>query len=399
MRHRFIHAAAAAFAATWLAGCTTGMAGGADRQFVGSEKCSACHKTEYQSWKASWHAKMVRPAKEGLLKDAGDNWEKDGKGNAGPTKGNITGTPAKMEDVVYVIGSHWKQRFLVPNPASGGHQFLDKQWNTIHKQWEPYGQKNTWESQCATCHATGYRVLAIDEQTRAVKKWAMSEENVGCEACHGPGSKHATTGDRREIFNPGKASHAESSKVCGYCHIRLENYNFKTAEGNPAEQLPHPVIGQSYKAGIDDWTTWYPDKVLLVGIQPEDPITKNWPNTDLNNAFWIDEAAQKSGYFEARKHHQQYQEHLQTAHFKKNVAGCVTCHSPHASSSTPKPVKTADTCRACHLAPVDIEKTMPGTASTAQNLFVRTHTFNPASTRKGGPTATGAPEPAYYHKK
>lgn len=399
MRDRSIIAAAAASAAMLLAGCTTGMAGGADRQFVGSEKCSACHKTEYQSWKASWHAKMVRPAKEALLKDAGDNWAKDAKGNAGPTKANVTGAPAKMEDVVYVIGSHWKQRFLVPNPASGGHQFLDKQWNAIHKQWEPYGQKNTWESQCATCHATGYRVLAIDEQTRAVKKWAMSEENVGCEACHGPGSKHATTGDRREIFNPGKASHAESSKVCGYCHIRLENYNFKTAEGNPAEQLPHPVIGQSYKAGTDDWTTWYPDKVLLVGIQPEDPITKNWPNTDLNNAFWIDEAAQKSGYFEARKHRQQYQEHLQTAHFKKNVAGCVTCHSPHASSSNPKPVKAADTCKACHLAPVDIEKVMPGTASTAGNLFVRTHTFNPASTRKGGPTATNAPEPAYYYKK
>ncbi|MCK7493940.1 MAG: hypothetical protein MZW92_23715 [Comamonadaceae bacterium] len=28
------------------------------------------------------------------------------------------------------------------NPATGGHQFLDKQWNRVHKQWEPYGQKN-----------------------------------------------------------------------------------------------------------------------------------------------------------------------------------------------------------------------------------------------------------------
>jgi hypothetical protein len=399
MRHRSFVAAAAVSAATLLAGCTIGMAGGSDRQFVGSEKCSACHKTEYQSWKASWHAKMVRPAKEALLKDAGENWAKDSKSNAGPTKANITGTPAKMEDVVYVIGAHWKQRFLVPNPATGGHQFLDKQWNAIHKQWEPYGQKNTWETQCATCHATGYRVLGIDEKTRAVKKWAMTEDNVGCEACHAPGSKHASTGDKREIFNPGKASHAESSKVCGYCHIRIENDDYRTAEGNHAEFLPHPVIGQSYKAGIDDWTTWYPDKVLMVGIQPEDPISRNYPGTDLNNAFFIDEAAQKSGYFEARKHHQQYQEHLQSAHFKKNVAGCVTCHSPHASSSNPKPLKAADTCKACHLAPVDIERVMPGTASTAGNLFVRTHTFNPASTRKGGPTATGVPEPAYFYKK
>jgi hypothetical protein len=77
----------------------------------------------------------------------------------------------------------------------------------------------------------------------------------------------------------------------------------------------------------------------------------------------------------------------------------VTCHSPHASSSNPKTVKAADTCKACVHAPVDIEKTMPGTASTAGNLFVRTHTFNPASTHKGGPTATNAPEPAYFYKK
>ena len=60
------------------------------------------------------------------------------------------------------------------------------------------------------------------------------------------------------------------------------------------------MLGESYKAGQDDWTKWYPSKVLLPGIQADDPINKNYPNTDLNNAFFIDDAAQKSGYFEAR---------------------------------------------------------------------------------------------------
>lgn len=382
-----------------LAGCTSGVSTSTDKQFVGSDKCQTCHQAEYTSWKGTWHSKMVRTAKDGLLKDAGDNWAKDSKGNAGPAKGNITGAPAKMEDVVFVVGSHWKQRFLIPNPTSGGHQFLDKQWNAVHKQWEPYGQKNTWETQCSTCHATGYKVLAVGEKN-AVTKWSMSEKNVGCEACHGPGSRHASSGDKKAIFNPKNASLAESSKVCGYCHIRLENYNFSTAEGNHAEFLPHPVIGESYKAGTDDWTTWYPDKVLLVGIQPEDVITKNHPGTDLNNAFHIDEAAQKSGFFEARKHHQQYQEHLQSKHAKANVAGCVTCHSPHATKAQPKPVAAADSCKGCHGASVDWEKAMPGLAGTAKDLFVRAHTFNPnVSARKGGATATGMPEPQYYFKK
>ena len=40
-----------------------------------------------------------------------------------------------------------------------------------------------------------------------------------------------------------------------------------------------------------------------------------------------------------------------------------------------------------------------GVATTAQNLHLRTHTFNPKQDRKGGPLATGMPEPAYYYRK
>ena len=75
------------------------------------------------------------------------HWAKDSKGTAGPTKGNIDGKPYGMEDVVYVVGSYWKQRYLVKNLATGNHQFLDKQWNRMTRLWENYGQKNDWETQ------------------------------------------------------------------------------------------------------------------------------------------------------------------------------------------------------------------------------------------------------------
>ena len=42
---------------------------------------------------------------------------------------------------------------------------------------------------------------------------------------------------------------------------------------------------------------------------------------------------------------------------------------------------------------------MPGLGSTAQNLFLRTHTFNKNQDRQGGPTKTGLPEPAYYYPR
>ena len=394
---RILLLAAGMTAALALGGCMTDPAMAPTKPaFVGSEKCGTCHTDEYKTWKDTNHNKMVRSTQDGLLKDAKDNWAKDSKGNAGPTKANVTGAPSKLDDVVYVIGSKWKQRFLVKNPTTGNHQFLDKQWNRVSNTWEGYGQKNDWETQCATCHATGYRITAYDPKNAAAMRVSVSEHNTGCEACHGPGSTHVSSQKKADIFNPRNASKADADKVCGYCHQRVENDQWLTAQGNHSEHLPHPVMGESYKAGQDDWTKWYPSKVLIPGVQPDDPINKNYPNTDLNNAFFIDEAAQKSGHFEARKHHQEYQEHLQSKHAKAGLLGCQDCHSPHVMKG--KTIKAAEICTGCHGATMDYKKMMPGTAQTAGGLFVRSHSFNP-NPRPGGPTADTLPAPVYAYPK
>ncbi|HQR22780.1 MAG TPA: multiheme c-type cytochrome [Burkholderiaceae bacterium] len=384
----------AVLGAALLGSCSMGSGSGSGKAFVGSEKCSGCHAAEYTTWKETYHSKMVRSTREGLLKDALDNWTKDSKGNAGPTKANITGTPAKLDDVVYVIGSKWKQRYLVKNPQTGNHQFLDKQWNAYTKLWEPYGQKSDWETQCTTCHATGYRITSYDPKNTAAMKVDMSEHNTGCEACHGPGSRHISSRSKADIFNPRNAPKAEANKVCGYCHIRVENDQWLTAQGAHSEQLPHPVLGRTFEAGSDDWTTWYPDKVLIPGVDPNDPISRNYPGTDLNNAFFIDEAAQKSGYFEARKHHQEYQEFLQSRHAKAGLLGCSDCHSAHSVKG--KTINTAATCTGCHGDKYPISKYMPGTGQTAGSLFIKSHTFNP-NPRPGGATSSDLKPPVYAY--
>jgi hypothetical protein len=387
----------AAAAVVALAGCTTdSKVASTASEFAGSEKCGTCHAAEFKSWQDTYHAKMVRSPQEGLLKDAVDNWAKDSKGNAGPTKGNIDGKAYALADVQMVVGSKWKQRYLVKNPATGNHQFMDKQWNRYSNAWEGYGQKNDWETQCATCHTTGYRITAYDPKNTAAMKVAFSEKNVGCEACHGPGAKHAASGSKADIYNSGKAAKAEADKVCGYCHVRAENDKWLTAQGNHSEHIPHPDLGQTNRAGKDDFTKWYPDKLLLPGIQPEDPVNKNYPNTDLNNAFFIDEAAQKSGYFEARKHHQEYQEHLQSKHAKAGLLTCSDCHSLHSVKGQVK--VAAQSCKSCHGDKMDYKAMMPGTAQTAGGFFVRSHAFNP-NPRKGGPTVDTLPPPVYAYPK
>ena len=396
-RIRWVASAVAGAAALFLAGCVAD-APVEQNNFAGSQACAKCHSTEFKTWQSTLHAKMIRTPKEALLKDAGDNWAKDAKGNAGPTKGNISGAAFKMDDVVYVVGSKWKQRYLVKNPATGNLQFMDKQWNRVHKQWEPYGQRNDWETQCATCHATGYRITAYDPAKPQAQKVSMVEHNTGCESCHGPGAAHIKSMDKKDIFNPKNASVEQSSLVCGYCHVRKENYNFKTAQGRVREDQPHPVIGDTYKAGQDDWRNWYPDKMLIPGVLPNQPVSENYPNTDLNNAFFIDDKAKAWNSFDGRKHHQEYQEYLQSKHYTKKLLSCSDCHSPHAVEGKPE-IKPAETCAACHGNFYDVKKIMPGLSSTAQNLFIPAHTFNKNQDRKGGPTAVGLPEPAYFYKK
>lgn len=383
-----------------VAGCTTDPAMHtaatrvADDRFVGSQTCGACHQDHFKGWQDTYHSKMVRPLREGLLKDALDFWAKDAKGNAGPSKANITGTPAKLDDVVYVVGSKWKQRYLVKNPQTGNHQFLDKQWNRATRLWEPYGQKNDWETQCSTCHATAYRVESVGADN-AILRASMTEKNIGCESCHGPGLRHANTRSKADIFNPRNASKADADKVCGYCHIRGENEFWRTAQGNVSEHLPHPVAGQTYRAGRDDWTTWYTAKYLLPGVHADDPVNRNYPKTDLNNAFYVDEAAQKSGTFEALKHHQQYQEHLQTKHAKAGLLACIDCHLSHGAPR--KDVADAAGCTSCHGPAMDARKMMPGLAQTAGGLMMRSHAFNPNPRPPRGTTADQLPPPVYAY--
>jgi nitrate/TMAO reductase-like tetraheme cytochrome c subunit len=387
----------AALPALSLVGCTLEKSSSPRPQFAGSEACAGCHQAQYTSWKETYHSKMVRTRQEGLLRESGEYWAKDAKGNPGPTKGNIDGKPYGLEDVQYVIGSKWKQRFVVKNPATGNHQFLDKQMNRSTGLWEPYGQRNDWETQCATCHSTGYRIEQANEKG-AVLRASMVERNVGCEACHGPAAAHAAAPSKANVFNPANASKADSSKVCGYCHIRVENNKWLTAQGNHAEHVPHPVKGETYKAGQDDWTKWYPAELLAPGIHMEDSYTAENKGTDLFNAFWVDEQGKTSGLYDARKHHQEYQEYIQSKHYKANLLSCADCHSVHSAPA--KPAKDARaTCAGCHGGQYDVERIMPGTASTAGNLFVRTHTFNKDQARKPAPTADKLPPPQYFYKR
>lgn len=118
----------------------------------GSEQCATCHRNEMKTWKDAYHAKVAQPPHEALVREAKQYWTIDGKGNTGPTTGNVDGKSYGLADVQLVVGTRWKQRFLVKNEATGHHQFLDKQWNSYTRRWEEYANRDDWDGTCATCH-------------------------------------------------------------------------------------------------------------------------------------------------------------------------------------------------------------------------------------------------------
>jgi tetratricopeptide (TPR) repeat protein len=180
--------------------------------FVGSAACRDCHATEYGRWKGSDHERAMDVASEAtVLGDFGDAvfthrgltsrfYKRDGRYFV--HTGGPGGRPAEFE-IAYVFGVRPLQQYLVPFPG-GRLQCLTIAWDTERRRWfHLYPDQDiphtdwlhwtrnaqNWNGMCAECHSTnlkkGYHPATKSYET------TWSDINVGCEACHGPGSRHA----------------------------------------------------------------------------------------------------------------------------------------------------------------------------------------------------------------
>lgn len=184
--------------------------------FVGSEVCASCHAAEHGEWVTSQHhAAMQEATDKTVLGDfngatfAKDDVEttffkKDGKFWV-----RTDSTDGKLADfeVRYTFGIAPLQQYLIELPA-GRLQALGIAWDARPKEaggqrWyslypnrkliagDPLhwtGIDQNWNYQCAWCHATNLQKNYDREAATFNTSW--SEIGVGCEACHGPASKH-----------------------------------------------------------------------------------------------------------------------------------------------------------------------------------------------------------------
>ena len=190
---------------------------GADPEYIGTEVCRLCHEQQVSDWQGSHHAlAMQKASADTVLGDFNNTsftyfgstsrfHQKDGGFYV-----STAGADGRRTDfeIVYTFGVDPLQQYLVAFD-DGRLQALPFAWDTRPVQeggqrwfhlypneeirpgdylhWT--GPNQNWNFMCAECHSTKLR-RNYDQHSNTYNT-AWSEINVACEACHGPGSRHA----------------------------------------------------------------------------------------------------------------------------------------------------------------------------------------------------------------
>ena len=255
--------------------------------FVGSETCAGCHRGEAERWRTSQHKHAMAHANEAsVLGDFSDAtfdyygvrsrfFRQDGKFLV-----ETDGPDGKLAtfEVKYTFGLDPLQQYLIEFP-DGRLQALSIAWDSRPKDqggqrwfhlypneeikhddilhWTKLNQN--WNFMCAECHSTGVRKNYDAKTDRFATTWA--EISVGCEACHGQGSRHVDwvrsqkswwpfgksedprmgllvqfnersditwpidpkTGNARRSFTPAQVR--KEVETCGLCHARRAGFS------------------------------------------------------------------------------------------------------------------------------------------------------------------------------
>ena len=164
-------------------------------QYIGSDECAACHQGKYDDWSGKHMSHFVRYRSD-ISESLPGNWHN---------------SPIKGDDVFLIVGGRNKVAFV------------DKNWKVFpylyHLRKQKWVMRSVWTNKdyrlrCGPCHTVGLNPK--------IKRFI--ENNVGCEACHGPGRKHAEYPEQKKIRVPGKTDGQDVLFTCRRCHDERGNH-------------------------------------------------------------------------------------------------------------------------------------------------------------------------------
>jgi predicted CXXCH cytochrome family protein len=280
----------------------------ASARYVGSQACAKCHRDIYQRWQKTPMANVVRdPAThpQAILADFAHapSYVTFGK-----------------KQIALVYGNLWKQNYFTR--VGDLYYPLPARWNIGRRKWMPYLVGEDWWAKyfppddrqrptatlCDGCHSVNY-----DVKTHTVTEW-----NVGCERCHGPGSAHAAHPSRDNILNPSRMDYVAANDTCIQCH----------SQGRP---LAVPLDGKYY-----DWPVGYNVGRALQNFWRLEPH----PLGSAGFYYFADGTAHKN--------RMQGNDFVQSVMYRRGIT-CFACHDVHGTSNYAQLRQPPDKiCLDCH---------------------------------------------------
>ena len=308
-------------------------------EYVGTAACTGCHAGEAKDWQGSQHARAMQHASEQTVLG---NFANTRFTHAGVTTTffrrdgrfmvNTDGPDGRLADfeVTHPFGVEPLQQYLIQVPG-GRLQALGVAWDSRPKQaggqrWfhlypeqkpragDPLhwtGIDQNWNYQCADCHSTNLR-KGYDPAAGAFKTTA-TDRSVGCESCHGPGSRHVAWA-RKE---GSREALADKGLVVSFDERRDAHWVLDAQTGNARRSRPrnanleletcarcHARRGQF----SDDW-------------QPGQPFGNAFRTSLLTPGLYHVDGQMRDEVFN-------YASFLQSKMHAQGVT-CSDCHEPH----------------------------------------------------------------------
>jgi predicted CXXCH cytochrome family protein len=308
-------------------------------EFVQRQLCIECHEEQYKQWIGSHHDLAMDEANEDTVIGDFDNstfthhdvtstfYKKEGKFFV-----RTDGRDGELHDyeITYVFGVDPLQQYMIefpdgriqmPDIGWDDHPIEDggQRWFHLHPD-ERITPKHifhwtrrflNWNYMCGECHTTNFQ-KNYDLKTNTFNTtWTMID--VGCQACHGPGSRHVEWARSMEKTDNGEYRFeemglevnlmADDSHVqidsCARCHSRRNGLRKDYEYGKP-------------------FMDYYVARVLI------DPLY--YPDGQILDEVYV------------------YASFLQSKKYQKGVR-CTDCHNPHTARLH---ADGNELCNSCH---------------------------------------------------
>ena len=354
-----------------------------EADYVGSEVCGGCHVINHELWQGSPHQLITQtPGPQQVVGDFDNGeWylpEKD-------QRTALDKLPAvktyhsngdyfmalRLPDsdryfpfkIARVVGYQYRQTYLTEEQG-GVLRRLPVQWSVARGDFFAYWNEqeqsvhsvddlwvqmrslnSAWNLYCGRCHTTNLDIRAKDPyHTQAMVEW--TEPGVGCESCHGPGSKHVQymanapanrlmsfyrkTFNKQVapyIMNAAKLERGVALSVCARCHgsdiLRKRMDIYRTYEP-----------GFDAHGRYNDLSMYFDEAELQPG--------SNAPTVEV----WIDGRPKGLGTL--------FRSFADSRHYQQTDMRCYSCHDAHDNKQFQRVgLKTASNesnrfCLDCH---------------------------------------------------